>query len=1151
MKMTIHKRAGALFLALTLCLSLVPAASAAGDNVTITDVKEFLAFAGDCANDTYSRGLTVELQTDLDLTGSSFTSIPVFCGTFHGNGHTITNYHVEKKGSQMGLFRYIEEGAEVSGLTIEDGYLCPGGSKTEVGLLAGVNKGTIEDCSVSGIVRGEKQVGGLVGTNEDTGVIRSSTSAASLTGTTDVGGIAGHNDGLIDRCANQGEIGREAEDDAPRNVGGIAGRSTGTIQSSENHAVLGYDHKGYNIGGIVGLQSGAVVSCVNSGEIYGRKDVGGIVGQFEPDISFSYGTDPIDALDRSMAEFTDQMRIFARQTYDTTTDAVDDMKIINDAMDEIRKRSNTSVNDLLEDTNAVIQTVHGSTGIINKTFTSLLDRTDAFRADTDSQLDAMKAAVTAMRKAVDDMADTVDTGLGDAFDTMEDSFDDIDDEMQKVINGMNGLSDDLKAIQKFLKTCESITKQIQDLIGQIGSGSSDDIDPGFGQNNYAGDLYALFQQLNKAFKELKGIDPSGHLDKVTNGISQISDTASEMVSELNDIYKGASKDARKYWDQASDALDDLQDATDAVRSLTKTFADASSGDLRSINSQLDVISQALDRYWNTIYDKGHSSADDIDAQLQIIQKQMDKMNSGASAHSKELYDTTLSILDQLDQVRSDLMEMTKKPERQILDVSDAHADEGAGRVSSCRNTADINADQNVGGIVGNVSMEVASDPEQEWDLDDQEHLLLLDTDAYLTATVRGSRNEGGVTAKKSVAGGIVGNGMVGAIVNCISRGPVEVAASEDDGGKAGGIAGVSRSVIKDCSAQADLTGGDMLGGIAGQGRDISGCVAMTRIDSDGGEQLGAIAGSDDSTSFLKELNDALNGDSSDDSEDDGGTIQGNWFLQESLAGVDGVTFAGQTTGLSFEDFSALSSVPAEFLQFSVTFVSNGQVVKTIPTEYGGQIDPADFPAVPVWNGYYGEWEDFDAADILRPTTVHAVYNNWSTTISSGGSQPVLLAEGSFSPSAHLSIDNWIPDEGLLDRDDLAGYSYSIIDPDSAVPETVALRVRSVDKGDTLYLLQDGALTPVDDAERDGSYLVFTGPASGSLVLVPKAKLPLPLVIGGGIAGVLILAAVLFLLIRRHKGKPHKGPTVKEKELAQEKLRVQEEHLKEQEAALKK
>lgn len=96
---TILKRSAAALLSLVLCLSLLPPAWAAGDTISISSITDFLDFAQSCQSDAYSKGLTVELQTDLDLSGSGFTSIPVFCGTFHGNGHKITHFYHTQRGS--------------------------------------------------------------------------------------------------------------------------------------------------------------------------------------------------------------------------------------------------------------------------------------------------------------------------------------------------------------------------------------------------------------------------------------------------------------------------------------------------------------------------------------------------------------------------------------------------------------------------------------------------------------------------------------------------------------------------------------------------------------------------------------------------------------------------------------------------------------------------------------------------------------------------------------------------------------------------------------------------------------------------------------------------------------------------------------------
>ena len=65
-------------------------------------------------------------------------------------------------------------------------------------------------------------------------------------------------------------------------TGGIAGYNAGTIRGSENRAIVGYQHVGYNVGGIAGRSCGYITDCENSGAVYGRKDVGGICGQMEP-----------------------------------------------------------------------------------------------------------------------------------------------------------------------------------------------------------------------------------------------------------------------------------------------------------------------------------------------------------------------------------------------------------------------------------------------------------------------------------------------------------------------------------------------------------------------------------------------------------------------------------------------------------------------------------------------------------------------------------------------------------------------------------------------------------------------------------------------------------------------------------------------------
>ena len=87
----------------------------------------------------------------------------------------------------------------------------------------------------------------------------------------------------IDKLNVEGLTLTGAEDtDVVSDSGGIVGFSRGTVEGCMNLGTVGYPHYGYNVGGIAGRQSGYITSCSNLGEIYGRKDVAGIVGQMEP-----------------------------------------------------------------------------------------------------------------------------------------------------------------------------------------------------------------------------------------------------------------------------------------------------------------------------------------------------------------------------------------------------------------------------------------------------------------------------------------------------------------------------------------------------------------------------------------------------------------------------------------------------------------------------------------------------------------------------------------------------------------------------------------------------------------------------------------------------------------------------------------------------
>ena len=201
---------------------------------------------------------------------------------------------------------------------------------------------------------------------------------------------------------------------------------------------------------------------------------------------------------------------------------------------------------------------------------------------------------------------------------------------------------------------------------------------------------------------------------------------------------------------------------------------------------------------------------------------------------------------------------------------------------------------------------------------------------------------------------------------------------------------------------------------------------------------------------------------------------------------------------------------ADFLTFRVTFQAGERVVDTVEVPYGGSLDPAAFPEVPSDGGRYGAWAPFDHNHITRSLTVEAVYEDWVTTISSGGERPLLLAEGAFSPDARLELA-----QRPEPVDGAAAYDYQITDG-AELPDTVTLRVCADGLRGSVRaaLLQDGSAVPIE-AERDGSYLVLTAPTAGTLLLSASGSgTLLPWVLAAAAAAVLL--ALLFLRRRRKK-----------------------------------
>lgn len=164
------------------------------------------------------------------------------------------------------------------------------GTGNNVGGLLGTNIGSVENGRNNGTITGNKNVGGMVGSNEAGATLKNlvNDSSAAITGEQYVGGIAGDNAGTITtgneetdetvNLINRGTI------TGQQYVGGVVGSNSGTITNANNDVELNVKDKNQTalyFGGIAGVNTGTINKATNTADVNadGATYVGGIVGK--------------------------------------------------------------------------------------------------------------------------------------------------------------------------------------------------------------------------------------------------------------------------------------------------------------------------------------------------------------------------------------------------------------------------------------------------------------------------------------------------------------------------------------------------------------------------------------------------------------------------------------------------------------------------------------------------------------------------------------------------------------------------------------------------------------------------------------------------------------------------------------------------------
>ncbi len=1085
----IHNRL-AILLIFALLLSLAAPVGAAGSRIAIRTPEDLVELSRRCSLDSWSRGKTVVLSADLDLSDVEFSSIPTFGGTFDGQGYTISGLTITGSGNVRGLFRYLQSGGVVQNVSLEV-TIEPTDLQDSLGGLVGNNRGSVRNCTVTGSIQGETNIGGIIGVNESSGKIINSTFSGSVTGEHYVGGIAGQNLGSILQCVNQGKINTvavegEADledlDSRPLNstenlpactdIGGITGFSTGVLQSCKNTGPVGYEHVGYNVGGIAGRQSGYLNGCTNQGVILGRKDVGGIAGQLEPEIFLRYGEDLLNQLWSELGTLGDQVDHLLSDLNSTNTSTTAQLQMLSshagtaqdaagELMDAAKDWANgnlSTVNDLsariswsLQQLEPILETLRPLPEELTDAVDALEEGLDQAEQAGDLASDAGQSLRTALQEALR-AADHMNEGLEhirasqDALKSALGDPNEIKLALEQMAKGIGQLGDGTVAFSEAMEHLRDGWAALPDV------SSIDAFLQAFEDLSTAGTSTANgLKNIQKAFIRLKDTitangDPTEalktalqELEKAAasfqSGADQLQTAGKHLLSALDTL-----EDAGIYLDGVVDAFRDAGDAfnnafsrlgegADAFHEMVKTLAEEPSIQFTPIGSDMTARGDALDAALSDLL----GSADDLG---DLLSQSSDTILGDLSAVSQQLQ----SITDLLRQETS--LKKSGEGDR-IEDISDQvdGRSQRTGCLSDARNEGVVKGDVNVAGIAGSMAIEYDFDPEDDLvEVGDRSLDVRYQTKAVILSCI----NLGEVTGKKDDAGGIVGRMDLGQVSHCENYGSV----SSADGSYVGGIAGASWGSIRDSWARCTLSGDHYVGGIAGYGSTLKNCHTLITLQ-EGSAYVGTVAGSVDPE----------------------GTVTGNTFTQEALGAIDGISYAGQAEPVTFGALCA-AGAPETFAQLELTFRADGKEVAVVPFQYGKGI--ARLPEIPAKKGYSAAWPDLDYSHLTASQTLEAIYTPYTSSLTDGGDLPDILVDGSFSAQAKVSHTTketaWTDSKGESHQG--TAYTVTVKDPVlDAVSYTVHCRLPEAN-GRYAVWVQTGENWQRQDSEKDGSYLLF-------------------------------------------------------------------------------
>ena len=194
-------------------------------------------------------GWTLTQGRDIDLEGSETKQwVPIgttsssyaFKGVYDGSGYEIQNIYINSTSNYQGLFGQCSSPSIIKNVKL-----------------------------VSGTVIGGNFVGGIVGQRSTSLVIIGCVNKANITGSGNVGGIAGSSQTYCVACENFGQVNGSV-------AAGISSTSYGKMVACVNHGNCTGSYSGGMVASPISNAAAALTACINEGSISGSSKIGGI-----------------------------------------------------------------------------------------------------------------------------------------------------------------------------------------------------------------------------------------------------------------------------------------------------------------------------------------------------------------------------------------------------------------------------------------------------------------------------------------------------------------------------------------------------------------------------------------------------------------------------------------------------------------------------------------------------------------------------------------------------------------------------------------------------------------------------------------------------------------------------------------------------------